>query len=145
MKEADYVAGFLFSEDLKNVALIEKKRPDWQRGKLNGIGGHIEDSDKHPLFAMIREFKEETGVINRNWKPYARISIKDTSVIFYWSIGDLTKLRTVTDEEIKIININDIFLYNTIENLPWLIPLAIDSINDGRPEWTEVTYPTTRN
>jgi hypothetical protein len=28
-----------------------------------------------------------------------------------------------------------------IENLPWLIPLALDSLNDGRPHFTESRYP----
>ena len=37
-----YVAGFLVSDDRYYVALIRKKRPAWQEGRLNGIGGHIE-------------------------------------------------------------------------------------------------------
>ena len=37
-----YVAGFLFSNDYKYVALIKKEKPAWQKGKLNAIGGKIE-------------------------------------------------------------------------------------------------------
>ena len=33
-----YVAGFMFSEDRRLVALIRKSKPEWQKGKLNGIG-----------------------------------------------------------------------------------------------------------
>ncbi len=36
-----YVVGFMFTEDEKQVVLIEKKRPEWQAGKLNGVGGKI--------------------------------------------------------------------------------------------------------
>lgn len=49
-----YVAGFMFNEDRTRVALIEKQKPDWQRGKLNGIGGKIED-DESPVEAMTSE------------------------------------------------------------------------------------------
>lgn len=54
-----YVLGFLFSEDGSRVLLIWKNRPAWQAGKLNGIGGKIEDGEQ-PLDAMKREFVEET-------------------------------------------------------------------------------------
>ena len=37
-----YVLTFLFTSDYKNVWLIEKNRPNWQKGSLNGIGGKIE-------------------------------------------------------------------------------------------------------
>jgi hypothetical protein len=33
------VAGFLFRNNDTEVALIRKNKPDWQKGKLNGIGG----------------------------------------------------------------------------------------------------------
>jgi len=39
-----YVCGFLFDMAFKHVALINKVRPDWQKGKLNGIGGKVEPS-----------------------------------------------------------------------------------------------------
>jgi len=43
------------------VALIRKRRPDWQAGRWNGIGGHREGFEL-PLDAMVREFEEETSV-----------------------------------------------------------------------------------
>lgn len=45
-----------------DVLLILKNRPDWQAGKLNGVGGKVEDYDLGPYAAMIREFYEETGI-----------------------------------------------------------------------------------
>ena len=53
-----YVVGFLFQGD--KVALIQKNRPAWQKGKLNGIGGHIEENET-PLSTVDREFFEELG------------------------------------------------------------------------------------
>lgn len=137
-----YVAGFMFSADQKQVALIKKNRPTWQKGLLNAIGGHIEESDCNALAAMVREFTEETGCSRSAWTAYARISEdNEFAVTFYYALGDLSKLKTTTDEEVIIVDIADIARHETIENLPWLIPLALDCLNDGRPEWTEVNYP----
>lgn len=56
----NYVAGFLFSENLLSVALIRKEKPAWQKGCLNAIGGKIEENET-PFEAMKREFTEEAG------------------------------------------------------------------------------------
>ena len=64
-----YVVGFLFNPDMTEVVLIKKNRPDWQKGLLNGVGGKIE-SGEDPITAMIREFKEETGVEIYNWNLF---------------------------------------------------------------------------
>lgn len=73
MKE--YVLGFAFDEGKKAVVLILKDRPDWQKGKYNGIGGKVELSDESLLHAMIREFYEETGVVTetQDWGVFAEM------------------------------------------------------------------------
>ena len=72
-----YVLGFAFFED--KVVLIRKERPAWQAGFLNGVGGHIEDSDKTPADAMAREFSEETSVMTSvgRWMSFAIMRGKD--------------------------------------------------------------------
>ncbi len=40
-----YVVGIIF-DDQNNVLLINKLRPDTQKGMLNGIGGKIEKNGK---------------------------------------------------------------------------------------------------
>jgi 8-oxo-dGTP diphosphatase len=62
-----YVLGFMFAGE--HVGLVRKSKPDWQKGKWNGVGGKIEtvqgfmdECDEHPLDAMVREFREETGL-----------------------------------------------------------------------------------
>lgn len=56
-----YVLGFCFGPSFKTVVLIKKKtRPAWQVGRLNGLGGHIEDGET-PHEAMAREFNEEAA------------------------------------------------------------------------------------
>ena len=41
----EYVCGFAFDNTKQYVTLIEKKRPNWQAGYLNGVGGHIEEGE----------------------------------------------------------------------------------------------------
>jgi len=62
-----YTVGYMFSEDLRHVLLVEKEKPAAQKGKLNGIGGKVETIDcegPEQLFhrCVAREFEEETGV-----------------------------------------------------------------------------------
>lgn len=54
-----YVLGFYLTP--QGVVLIRKSKPEWAKGKLNGIGGHIEEGET-PLEAMVREFDEEAGI-----------------------------------------------------------------------------------
>ena len=52
-----YVLGFAFDPRMDRVMLIKKTRPAWQAGRLNGIGGHIEQ-DELSCEAMRREFSQ---------------------------------------------------------------------------------------
>lgn len=116
-----YVVGFLFDDAGEKVALILKKRPVWQEGKLNGIGGKIEKhrpecisntdypasdqmnfqpcncSGETPLEAMEREFEEETGVKVTTWKHYATLSGKTNADLWYdtWMVDFFVAFSTV--------------------------------------------------
>lgn len=122
-ERTQYVAGFLFEGD--NVALIRKLRPAWQKGKLNGIGGHIELGEIPPQ-AMVREFEEETSVKTTatQWWPFAVLSGENHVVHFFASYGILTELKSTTDEEVVVIPISEVTVTNAIPNLTWLIPMS---------------------
>lgn len=128
--KTQYVVGFLFSEDAEpqTVALIEKKRPGWQAGKLNGIGGHVEPGEE-PLAAMVREFKEETGadIPAEQWKYFCKMDGGDWVVWCYKSFGH-PLLRSMTDEPVMKVRLTWLWgaRENIIPNLNWLIPLALD-------------------
>lgn len=148
-KAMNYVCGFMFSRGWSQLALIRKAKPAWQRGKLNGIGGKIEDGES-PMDAMLREFKEETGHQTRraDWNYFLRMAgVNDGGegnfqVDFFACTGDLRALQTTEAEKLEIINTQDVFPLRSdmIENLPWLIGLALDHMNDGRPTFTECRY-----
>lgn len=92
-----YVVGFLF-DGRGNVALIRKNRPDWQKGRLNGIGGHIEPGET-PEEAIVREFREEAGA-TVTWRQFCRVYGDDYQV-FYFSSHDPGDIHTMTDEEVR--------------------------------------------
>lgn len=104
----NYVLGLIFSDDLKQVLLINKERPDWQKGLANGIGGKIEAGER-PLGAMIREAREESGLSNLDWVHYMTMQgTKDPDqgewkVYCYAArIPTLKAAETLTDEYLSI-------------------------------------------
>lgn len=125
----NYVAGFLFDSNKAEVLLIKKKRPKWQEGRYNGIGGKIEGNETAAQ-AMQREFKEEAGVEVQDWVPFCHYDYDGGTVEFYFYIDTADefydKVHSVTDEQIKWVKLEDIWHLNSIFNLKWLIPLAID-------------------
>ena len=124
----NYVNGFLFRRDGDEVALIEKKNPEWQRGRLNGVGGKIEENET-PHQAMQREFKEETGADVEEWEMFATLNHSGHVIYFFVAHGH-RHLRSITEEEVNwyfVEDLNEHPLTNKIiDNLRWLIPLALD-------------------
>lgn len=62
----NYCLGFLTNPEANHVLLMEKHRPAWQAGRLNGIGGKPE-GDEASVQAMERECLEETGLEVADW------------------------------------------------------------------------------
>lgn len=123
----DYVVGFLLDRKRKLVVLIEKKKPEWQVGFLNGVGGHIE-SNETPCEAMEREFKEETGLEVWGWDHAITLTIiKSKERVFFFS-ADWPKspVQTTTDERIFIANYDQL-PENSLLSVKWAIQLCLDS------------------
>lgn len=131
-----YVCGFMFSSDCSRVLLIEKNRPNFQKGKLNGIGGKIEASDLTIVDAMIREFREETSIETTvdDWTKLAVLYGIDWIVSFFYSFSEKHSLaQTTTDETIYSIRVNTLKTKNLMSNLHVLIPLALDTSGLVKP------------
>lgn len=149
-KHTHYVAGFMFSPDQQHVALIRKDKPAWQAGKLNGIGGKVEDNET-ACEAMIREFEEEAGLktLESQWNHYCSMKGRtseegDTFEVNFFAIfGFLAQLQSMEAEKIEIVPLSAIYpgRIDMVENLPWLVSIALDHLNDGRPDFVEATYP----
>lgn len=57
----EYVVVYVDSE-LDQILVVEKDRPAWQKGRLNLVGGKIEEQE-NVVDAAIRELEEESGLI----------------------------------------------------------------------------------
>lgn len=139
-----YVAGFLINPRRGTVALIEKQKPEWQKGHLNGIGGKIEENET-PLEAMKREFQEETGADVDDWREFAFLNHSGNEVHFFVALSEEVTLRSLTIEKVDWYNIDDVVTWQhpIINNLSWLIPLALDKdgvfvkIQDDSTPWSK--------
>jgi 8-oxo-dGTP diphosphatase len=121
-----YVAGFLFSKNSEKVVLISKLRPEWQIGKLNGIGGKIEKGET--LYeAIVREFQEEAGVEIKDWILFCCLKNKNWHVYFFKAKADV-EIKSMEEEQVGWYSVKDIYNLNTIPNLRWLIHMALDSV-----------------
>ena len=122
----EYVVGFLHNNSA--VVLIEKNRPEWQAGLLNGVGGHIESHDASPHDAMVREFKEETGVYVSPWEHFLTLEGTQARVFCYAATGArgtnaINKVQTETDEVIHRVYFRDLHNRDVVPNLRWIIPI----------------------
>jgi 8-oxo-dGTP diphosphatase len=127
----EYVCGFLFSPDRARVLLIRKRRPAWQAGKLNGVGGKIEPRETAPE-AMRREFHEETGLHVSDWQHVVTLRGPDDfgsgrgwAGHFFRAFGDAASARSMTDELLEVHEARSLPL-DVIPNLRWIIPLLLD-------------------
>jgi 8-oxo-dGTP pyrophosphatase MutT (NUDIX family) len=133
-----YVLGFYFTLDQRRVALIRKNKPEWQAGRLNGIGGKIEEGER-PIDAMVREFAEEAGYATspESWRNFAEMSFPGCSVECFAATGDPQHVKTMTDEMVIWKPVDGILAdrnstvhtaMKVLENIPLLVLLAEESL-----------------
>lgn len=128
-----HTLGFIFDAKLSQVLLMQKERPDWQKGRVNGIGGKIE-SGEESISSIVREVFEETGLQTKKeeWIYIGEIKSDTYAVDVYTLIykGEFNDASSTTDEEVNWFEVNKI-PENAIHNLCWLVPLAIDKIKNS--------------
>lgn len=123
-----YVLGFVFNKSKNQVLLVEKKRPEWQAGHWNGIGGKIKQTDKTPLDAMQRESKEETDVIF-HFEHCVTFVCPGGTVFVFKAFSKFEKIQFTQkeDEQLEVWYI-DTLPENMMNNLKWLIPVCLSTI-----------------
>jgi 8-oxo-dGTP diphosphatase len=115
-----YVIGFLFNAE-DEVALIEKTHPDWQKGKLNGVGGHIEEGES-PEDAMTREFEEEVGA-GCHWTSFCKMIFQEAEIYCFRS-SSVAEIESMTEEKVAWYPVKNL-PENIVLDIGWLIPMAL--------------------
>lgn len=132
LKQTDitqYASCLLIDHDMKRALLIEKNRPDFQVGRLNIVGGHVEFGETWAQCA-VREVGEEVGIEldPANIRYYCKLYnfLYRWVVHFHVAFCDIDSYEQKTDEKPVIIDLEKI-PEKCLFNLKWIIPLALDN------------------
>ncbi len=123
-----YVLGFVFNSQLNKVLLIKKERPDWMKGRWNGIGGKLEDGET-PSDAMYREANEETG--ERYVFEHVLTFVCPGGTIYVFAAymkARIIPYKQIEDEELRVFNANELPYTIMMSNLKWVIPLCLSTV-----------------
>lgn len=130
MSKKEYTLAHIFDPSLSKVLLIHKNRPEWQAGKMNGIGGKLEVGET-TFEGISREVWEETGlrIPITKWQHVIDLEAKDWVVhIFTTTYKDLSKAISKTDEEVEVCNVSSL-PSSIVPNLAWEIPICKDALS----------------
>jgi 8-oxo-dGTP diphosphatase len=121
----DYVLALLFTADGREVVLVRKSRPPWQAGRVNALGGKLHDGESL-VDAARREVREEAGVEVERWEEFLVWHDPEYRLRAVRAFDDVARLaRTAEDQDVFLVNVSGLPL-NVIDNLRWIIPLALD-------------------
>lgn len=137
-----YTLGFIFDGEFEHVALMDKQRPDWQKGRLNGIGGKIEDGESS-LACIVREVREESGLdtAEADWTRVSEMKGADFAVDVYGLCypGNRDDVSTKTDEAVGWYAVASL-PSNVLSNVPWLVHLCIDKLRNNKFREATILY-----
>ena len=128
---ANFTLGVIFSNDLDKVYLLRKDHPEFQAGKLNGVGGKLEPGETYAA-CMAREGKEE-GAYSGDWTHLGRMrGGNDVGAfqceVFYSVMGANTEEpKTSETEQIEMHPVADLHKLTPemVPHLPMLICAAL--------------------
>lgn len=126
MSFEEYVLAFPITPSSR-VVLIEKRRPGWQVGKLNGLGGKMVPGET-PRAAVRREVLEECGVDYEDWEHVGLMEGDGWRVHVFTATSEAFYVaKTMTDEVVGLHPTGAIKQgYNSmVENLPALLSLVM--------------------
>ena len=142
-----YVLALLFSADRERIVLMEKTRPAWQAGRVNALGGKLREGET-AVEAARREVREEAGVDIANWEVVLVWRDPAYTMHVVRAVGDeALQAHTAEDQRVFTSPVGDLPA-NVIDNLRWLIPLALDrdvalpiDVRSAAPEGSGLTEP----
>jgi 8-oxo-dGTP diphosphatase len=117
----EYVLGFVFNQH-DEVLLMWKGKPVFQAGRLNGIGGKIENGET-PFEAMERETREEVSTSHDiRWKPAGEFFGRDWRVSVFCAYHNYA-IESKEAERVQWFD-SQAIPRRCIYNLRWLVPLC---------------------
>jgi 8-oxo-dGTP diphosphatase len=121
----EYVLALLFTADGREVVLVRKTRPAWQAGRVNALGGKLHNGESL-IEAARREVREEAGVDVEAWEEFLEWKDPQYRLRAVRAFNDVARrARTTEDQEVLLAHVGGLPL-NVIDNLRWIIPLALD-------------------
>jgi 8-oxo-dGTP diphosphatase len=134
--------GFIYTPLLDQVLLIQKSKPVFHKGLLNGLGGKT-DPGETAAQCIAREVQEESGLViqEEDWLQIGSLKWTEWSVdvlVAKYS-GDQNKALSLTGDPVTWYETNKLPA-NVVSNLNWLIPLGIDCLKQQHPPQVVVTY-----
>jgi 8-oxo-dGTP diphosphatase len=123
------VVGFL-GDEKGRVLMLQKAKPDWQRGKWNGVGGKADPDDINIHHTMEREWNEEVGIdVGVEWDLYAVWSNRHIEIFFFRAtVPDLDAFEfpafNDVGEKLEVFERDGVTRIPTLPNINWLLPLA---------------------
>ena len=142
-----YVLALLFTADRSRVVLMRRTRPAWQAGRVNALGGKLLPGESPPDAAR-REVREEAGVDVARWEEFL---VWDDPVYRMHAVRAFDDAalgaHTAEDQDVSLAAV-DALPPELIDNLRWLIPLALDAdvavpvrVASANPEGSGLTEP----
>lgn len=155
-----YTIGICFNHELTCVLLIQKSKPDWQKGYWNFPGGKVEFANpivngdteqafETPIECIAREFTEETNlrIPTSEWKLIGQIlNPNNYEVSILTTIlpkGQMRKAYKTGDEAVKWCALYEL-PYKILPNIKFLMEYTLcvikDELKHARPVFTTFLY-----
>ncbi len=121
LEEISLVVGFI--TDGKRILLINKNRPENQKGLFNGVGGAVQENET-PLEAMVREAKEETGLEIKEWIEIDVFPYPNGITLYLYqatiSCKEIEQFQSPTDEKVSLFD-KDKLPENLVHDIAYIV------------------------
>lgn len=121
-----FVLALLYSADRRQIVLMRRTRPAWQAGRVNALGGRLVAGESAAMAAR-REVREECGVDVAEWETVLVWEDAEYVMHVMRAVSERARdARMLEDQEVFLADV-DALPANVIDNLRWLVPLALDA------------------